>query len=295
MAVTLPRPVQLRLEQTLSQWQHWQTGRTLHGPPSAVEILGDGHSNFSVLVAAEERFVVRIDGVDPLAHGLNRPGEWRALQTAHRAGLAPRPCYFNPELGSLVCQYLESDREAAQPPAAVARLLRGIHALPARHRRLDLRERILRYENDLARSPRPGADALQEFSDGVAVCLERRHRSATRPVLCHNDLLRANRLASGGQLWAIDWEYAAMGDPLYDLAVVICGDDMATGEADTLVEAYLERVPGEEERCALRDYRAIYRYLELLWYLVQGHPAFDQGRRALALQRLANSLQEARD
>src|SRR5581483_3768020 len=39
-----------------------------------------------------------------------------------------------------------------------------------------------------------------------------------RPVLCHNDLLSANLIDDGRRLWLVDWEYAGIGHPLFDLA-----------------------------------------------------------------------------
>jgi thiamine kinase-like enzyme len=293
MASALPRPVQLKLDQTLAQWRHWKCGEPQSVAPKFERILGEGHSNYSVLVTGGNQYVVRLDGVQPMAHGINRHREWRTLQVAHSAGLSPRPVYFNPDLGSLVCEYLKPDKQGEQSPACIARLLRSIHALPACHARLDLRERILRYEKQLAQR----AAALNETARGcrgaVLDCLERRSNAKSALVLCHNDLLRANRLSSDGRLWAIDWEYSAMGDPWYELAVVICGDELCASDANTLLESYLQRPPGADENRALLDYCAIYRYLELLWYLAQSHPAMDREREILAVQRLEKSVTAA--
>jgi thiamine kinase-like enzyme len=86
-------------------------------------------------------------------------------------------------------------------------------------------------------------------------------------TLCHNDLLAANRLRSGGMLWALDWEYCAMGSPWYDLAVVTCGDSLSEAETTDLVRACLGRPPLAADLARLADYSRGYRYLELLWYL----------------------------
>ncbi len=106
MTFALPRNIQLKLEQTLAQWSQWHCAPALTSAPEVVRVLTPGVSNFSVLVQAQQHFVVRIDGLNPSAHGLSRQTEWRTLEAAHRAGLAPTPRYCNPELGSLVCDYL---------------------------------------------------------------------------------------------------------------------------------------------------------------------------------------------
>lgn len=269
MAAPLPHPVRLKLDQTLAQWRHWRGEPRLSGRPVFVRALAGGASNFTLLVEAGERFVVRIDGIDPAAHCLHRQGEWQTQVAAHAAGLAAQPRYFNPELGSLVCDYLPADTQQPADPADVARLLRCIHRLPARHHRLDLPERLLAYEKMLAQRDPDLAREVAILSAPVRRLLGLLDPGHHPPVLCHNDLLRANRLYSGGRLRALDWEYSAMGCPWFDLGVVAGGDDLDEAAQARLLEHYLERRPGGSERRRLRRYACVYRYLELLWYACQ--------------------------
>ena len=270
MPPTLPRSIQLKLEQTLAQWPHWRCAPPLTAAPDVVAVLSPGASNFSILVTScGQQFVVRIDGVNPAINGLNRQTEWRALQAAHDAGLAPCPRYFNPDLDSLVCDYLPPDEHPTADIPALARLLRDIHQLPARHNRLDLSERTLRYEKQLEHRGQTLAPSLAQCRHRVWDILHTLDPGAQPTALCHNDLLQANRLCSGGRLWAIDWEYCAMGDPWYDVAVVVNGDGLNRADTEQLLANYLGRAVTATESQALRAYGCIYRYLELLWYLAQ--------------------------
>lgn len=271
MAAALPRPVQLRLEQALGQWRHWP----LPGGPAAPEIegpLGKGLSNYSLLVrAGEHRLVLRLDRLDPLQHSLSRPAEWRALQQASRAGLAPTPRWQQPELGALLCDYLPpAPISAAAEIDAIAGLLRGIHALPGVHLRLDLALRLRRYAQQ-ARSASPARRAaLEGMEDSVHQQLATASEAAGPPRLCHNDLLRANRLFSEGRLYALDWEYAAMGPVWFDLAGLLAGDDWPPERAAELLRAWLGRPPSAAETLTLARYQVVYRYLELLWLCQPG-------------------------
>lgn len=286
----LPRAVQHKLDQTLAQWPQWQCRPALYCAPSVVRALSPGVSNHSVLVAAGSLFVVRIDGLNPAAHGINRQVEWRTLQAAHAAGLAPCPRYFNPDLGSLVCDYLPPDTPQPADAADVGHLLRSIHALPPRHHRLDLAERILRYEKQLEHRGVTRGAALQWCHEPVAGLLRELGRHSAEAVLCHNDLLRANRLYSGERLWALDWEYCAMASPWYDIAVVIHGDALPADEAKALLVAYLGRAPTAAEQRALHQYGCVYRYLELLWYLALEAPVLSADAIEARTQALANLL-----
>ncbi|PLW82967.1 hypothetical protein CWI75_05905 [Kineobactrum sediminis] len=267
MAKTLPRPIRLRLEQSLGQWRQWELQPEPGAPPVLLEPLGQGLSNHSFLVAADQhKLVLRLDGASPLANGLSRQAEWRVLQHAHAAGIAPRPRYCNPELGVLVCDHLPSQSRETESLADLGGLLRTIHGLPAIHLRLDPGERCKRYEHALRAADNPGWARLAPLEPAMGRLLARAEALAGPAVLCHNDLLRANRLYSDGRLWAVDWEYAAMGSAWFDLAAVIAGDEWHPPAATTLLEHYLLRPPLASEIEALAVYDCVYRYLELLWY-----------------------------
>jgi thiamine kinase-like enzyme len=282
---SLPGAVRVRLDQTIAQWRHWQCEPPLESRPEPDGILGNGVSNYSVLVGTDRRFVVRIDGVDPTANGLHRQLEWRALLAASSARLAPTPRYFNPELGSLVCDYLPPDADQTHTPAQTGALLGRIHGLPRLHQRLDLGERITRLEKILAHRGDRLPPVLSALRGKVFSLLDRLGSREETARLCHNDLLAANRLLSGGVLWAVDWEYCAMGSPWYDLAVITCGDALDEGQVDELLRSYLGRAPRATERARLADYGRVYRYLELLWYRAlqkqPGEPFLEQRSAAL--------------
>lgn len=272
MENSLPRPIQQKLEHTLAQWAHWQCEPPLLQAPRVVEVLSPGYSNFSILVATPKRFVVRIDGVNPTTNGLHRQSEWRTLLEAARRGIAPQARYFNPELGCMVCDFLEHDPVQDRPVSEVADLLRRIHSLPARHHRLDIGERVLRYEKLLQHGGYSMDKQLRECRAAISELIAGLKQYSHPPVLCHNDLLKANRIYSGGTLWAIDWEYCAMASPWYDIAVVANGDAMSAGATAELLRAYLGRAARDEERAALHHFGSVYCYLELLWYLAQDRP-----------------------
>ena len=292
MVAALPDNIRLKLAQTLGQWRQWDCEPGLAAAPRIVSVLTRGLSNFSVLVEAGQRFVVRIDGINPALHSLNRQGEWRSLEAASRSGLAPRPRYFNPELGSLVCDYLEPDELQPLAVPDIARLLHGIHQQPPRHHRLDLAERILSYEKILAHRAPSRAAELTDCGRAATQLLASASEAHCPPVLCHHDLLRANRLYSGGRLFALDWEYSAMGNPWYDLAVVIAGDSLSADDADSLLHAYLGRPACAAEQQLVAQFGCVYRYLELLWYLAQDHPALDDEALREKLELLGEQLRD---
>ncbi|MEE4191619.1 MAG: phosphotransferase [Halieaceae bacterium] len=253
MDETLPGPARLILNQALAQWQQWQPAPATQPEPQ--RLLGAGGSNTSVLVSDGSRqWVLRIDGFDSQRMGLSRDAEWRALHNAAGVQLAPQPVYRNPSLGVLVCEYCEPQAGAADSLAGVAALLRRIHALPPVKFRLDPLQRARGYLSVIGERELP--TALVEACEKL---------EPAELKLCHNDLLCANRLVFDNRMLALDWEYAAMGDPLFDLAVIIEGDSLTDDEADALHEAWQDATPDEESRERLAHQRIVYRELAALW------------------------------
>lgn len=293
----LPRPVQLKLEHTLAQWRQWRCEPPLQRAPVCVEVMAPGLSNISVLVEAkqagsQQHFVVRLDGVSPQLNSLNRQLEWRVLQGAHRAGLAPEPIYFNPDLGSMVCAYLPPDADQSLRIDDLARLLRDIHQLPGRHHRLDLADRILGYEKQLQHQDEPMSAELAPWRTRLADLLEVIKLTPEPAVLCHNDLLQANRIYSEGRLRALDWEYSTMGSRWFELAVIVAGDELGATTGKNLLEAYLDRPAVEEDMRKLQLHSCVYRYLEVLWYLTVEHPGLAEGMLSDKLCQLRRAFEQ---
>ncbi len=246
-----------RLAAALATCRAWALEPRPPGEPRALRRLPGGESNESWLVAwGDRRLVLRLDGVDPAAPGLDRAEEVALQDAAAAAGLAPKPRFG--EADFLVSDYLGDDGEGPDPADAVARarLLRAIHALRVPARRL---------------LPAAYLEACEARAGLVPSALPARARErctalvvpGDAPVLCHNDLTAANCLRHRGRLLAIDWEYAALGNRWLDLA-------RAAGGSAAAVEAYLGRPPTGEEHGALAAAAALLPYLDALWYALHG-------------------------
>jgi thiamine kinase len=269
MSQQLPPAALHKLEQTLAQWRQWRGAEEIPGAPHLAGQLG-GVSNYTVLAeAAGQRFCVRLDRINPSANGLNRQVEWRALQLAHEAGIAPRPRYFNPEIGVLVCNYLPPDEDQSVTANELAQLIQAIHRLPPLHYRLDLAERIRRYHHQLKNLQPQLIAGLEQLDQASAPLLAELIASPPSQRLCHNDLSKDNLLRSDGRLYALDWEYCAMGNPWFDLAASCLNSGLEASQHDQLLQDYLERPVTADDRTLLDRWCYLVRYLELLWYLSQ--------------------------
>lgn len=287
MAQTLPATVVAACERVCLAYRSWAPGESR--APDVGETLSGGRSNLSVLLrGTRKHWVLRVPR-GPAPPGVCRRRELAIHRHAAAAGLAPAPVYADPATGLLVTPRLAP--AAGDDIGEIAALLRSIHALPAieaataspldgpcqlRH----WRER-LGPADPLARLPQATLVALADACTRVSA-------GAPARVICHNDLLHANRLMCAGRLVAIDWEYARCGDAFFDLAVA--ASEYAPDQRERLLVRYLERPPTRDERRHFDDQRLVYLAIAACWHAGEGFPSADI---ANALEAITRAVAEA--
>jgi thiamine kinase len=238
---------------------------------SVVGMLSDGPCNTSYLVKNESGLcVLRID--KPLATelGLDREAEHDIIETASLAGIGAQPLYFDGEHGISLRQYLPgrtwhlNDLQKPEKLQRLASRMRDLHALPPVGNVYEPGLAARRYARQL------GTREAQSMADQANLILAELHSGMARECLCHNDLVAGNILESSNDLKFIDWEYAGLGDPWFDLALVVEHHQLSDELQSTLVQAYLQREPRSAEMTRLLDWRRFYRVLLVLWNLRTG-------------------------
>jgi len=89
---------------------------------------------------------------------------------------------------------------------------------------------------------------------------------------CHNDLLPGNliRASDDGRVLIVDWEYAGMGDPRFDLGNLSINNGFGEAEDERLLRAYLGEPPSDAQRASLQLMRVLSDAREAAWGVVQG-------------------------
>jgi len=232
------------------------------GREVALTPLGGGitNHNFHARVG-NESFVLRIVGRDTELLGIDRRAEHAASRIAAELGLAPEVVEFVEPEGYLVTRYVEGevgDVDVEQ----VGRALRRLHAGPAFPARFDS-FRVVEVYRAIALERGVAVPAAYDRAKEVADAIERR-RSGVAPRPCHNDLLNANFIDDGRRSWIVDWEYAGMGDPFFDL-----GNFAVNNELDEEAEHALLAAYGGDDHDALVLMRFMSDFREAMWGVVQ--------------------------
>jgi thiamine kinase-like enzyme len=221
--------------------------------------------------------VVRLGNESPEALQIDRESERRALAYAAAAGIGPEVLYCEPAENVLVTRFLVGElweREDARTMRNIGRLaqiVRDLHALPVPDdvQRIDLAQAIEGYAAELDRLDWTSVENLRaERANMIAAARDLMTSAELR--LCHNDIHYLN-LIDTGRIRLIDWEYAGVGERLFDLAAIASYHYYAAEERRLLLEHYLggaDAYQWQRLQLACR----VFDYIKRLWYAVRAAP-----------------------
>jgi len=233
---------------------------------------GITNRNFRVRLGGGD-YVVRLPGERSPLLGIDREAERIASEAAARLGIGPP--VLDGEGGCLVTEFIEGGplqgREPAERCEELAAALRAFHGcgvrLPVCFAVGPLLERYAATVG--ARGGElPGE---YDFASSVAARITAAVGGfESRP--CHDDLLAANiiRAADGDRLMIVDWEYAGMGDPRFDLGNLAVNNAFGDSDEQRLLAAYYGGDPGARRHAQLKLMRVLSDAREAAWGVVQG-------------------------
>jgi thiamine kinase-like enzyme len=239
--------------------------------------LSGGITNRNFLVTVDrspERYVIRLAGNDTHLLGISREVEYAATVAAAGVGVGPEVTAFIRPEGYLVTRFIEGTpvpveavrtRETLPRVADAIRRIHGGPPIPG----LFVPLRIVEAYRALAQAR--GVRIPPEYD--VAAAIGRRIELACladpvelRP--CHNDLLNANFIDDGSRIRIVDWEYAGMGDPYFDLGNFSINHELTPDDDAALLGAYHGSVP-IDRLARLTLMRVVSDFREAMWGVLQ--------------------------
>ena len=252
----------------------WVPGVRSDLAPLRIEKLLGGSVNDSWRVDTERgRFVLRVDGPPWRRPGVEREREHILHEAAARGGLAPRIVLQAPDAGVRVCEYLDGRSWTAADfvqPLQLRRLgdqLAQLHALPVplEVEPFDPGACARAYLSQLGDEPAADPNTRAQVASVDAAAL--RVAAGTRGLaIVHGDLAHGN-LLDGERLWLLDFEYAQVADPLYDIACVLAYYPEARAQIASLLSAANLNGADLAERLAAAE--SVYATLSELWHAVR--------------------------
>jgi thiamine kinase-like enzyme len=259
------------LERIKSEMPGWREAEELR-----VEFVSGGITNRNFRVFADGKsYFVRLAGQETAALGINRDHEKRTVECAAEVGVGPRVIAYFPEHGCLVTEWLEGPLvppEDLKKPETLELLVRSVRAfhkdcapIPGSFSPF----RVVEEYREFAESRGLEVPEIYDDLSRVAAEIEAAFRENPVPECpCHNDLLNANFLHCGDRIAIVDYEYAGMGDPFFDLGNLSINNDFD----ETTDAALLEMYSGEataSRMARLKLMRIMSDFREAMWGVMQ--------------------------
>ena len=247
----------------------WPDGR------STWEVLGGGITNHNVKVTRPDGvLVLRVAGKDTDLLGIDRTVELAATRAAAEAGVGTGGRRLR-RAGGMARHPLRRRVDPRRPRRFASR-----SSSVASRGRSGPSTTGRRYPGGSTRSRSSRRIGTRPSSEGRSFPTRSPRHTSWRggsptlradqpPRACHNDLLNANFIDDGERLVIVDWEYAGMGDPFFDLANFSINHELDAEGRAVLLAAYA----GDAHAAGLATLdlqRFMSDFREAMWGVVQG-------------------------
>jgi thiamine kinase len=187
------------------------------------------------------RFVLRLSRGPDAWLTSDRSVERELHRIASEAGIAPRVVYANDRwsITEYVVGRLWAEPDFANPErlAVLGAALRRLHELPAPAcGRFDLLQALEGYAERVGAQIHDPADTVAHYLSSAAAAWGISGAAKRSQAILHHDLHGSNIIDSPRGLVLIDWECAAVSDPLLDIACILSYHESARPYASVLLE-----------------------------------------------------------
>lgn len=231
-----------------------------------------GLTNRTYLVETDtEQYVVRLPG-EGTEDIIVRGDEKKSTELACSIGVDAQLYYFDEKNGEKVSEYIKDSKTMSQETMCenenikrAAKIFKKLHTSGADTKvPFDVIDMANTYENIIKNNGGFFYDdyiKVKEYIDEVST----KYMANVNKVPCHNDPLCENWILQNDRMYLIDWEYAGMNDPMWDLADLSIEAEYNDEMDKLLLISYFDKEPNEEEWKAFKINKILIDYLWSLW------------------------------
>lgn len=218
------------------------------------------------------KYIVRLPGAGT-SELINRDHEKISTELAFNLDICEPILYFDAMSGIKATRYI-TDAVTLSPvmmrePRIIkeaAALLHRLHtsgqdtAVP-----FDVFDMAIHYETFIKQNKGTFYDHYDDVRAKVMLFKEQIDTWQIHLTPCHNDPLCENWILGPKRLYLIDWEYAGMNDPLWDIADISLEANFDALLDQILLESYFGRQPTDKERFRFQVNKVFVDFLWSLW------------------------------
>ncbi|WP_374718154.1 phosphotransferase [Neobacillus sp.] len=246
---------------------------------------GMTNKNFKVTIKNKE-YVLRIPG-NGTEKMINRKEEKINSAIASELGIDTELIYFNEETGVKVSELIPN-AETLNPKTAkrqdymvlTTAVLRKLHHSGVQMaNEFNVFEKITEYEELMKAAGGTPYPHFDEVRAQVMALKEIYQSMKIELAPCHNDLVPENLVKSGqDKMYLIDWEYAGMNDPMWDVAAHSLECDFTQEDEELFLSLYLQTddIPLEIQQRVIMN-KIFQDFLWSIWTIIKEAKGDDFG------------------
>ena len=226
--------------------------------------LEGGMSNYTYVVEAlGKKYTYRVPGKFAEKF-VDRVDEWHNIQEVDKLGLNNVTTYVEILSGEKLAEYVDGTIMSTTDVVAYNEMsVKALKQIHGSHMAFKPYNAFDRLDDDERYCRETGFTHPQDYLDLRAKLEDLRQQYKTIPLVpCHCDYQPTNLVISGDKLYVLDWEFAGLNDPFYDIA---CYGNAGFDKALSLLECYVGHKPTDDELQRLYFHRA---FQCLQWYNV---------------------------
>ncbi|TGE35036.1 choline kinase [Desulfosporosinus fructosivorans] len=244
---------------------------------SQIEILPGGITNNNYKVTVDDvTYALRLAGVGTMEY-LNRPAEKHNAQVMADIGISAPIIFYDETTGNQICKYIDDsktlqavDFKAEKYLSMAARVFRTYHdgdkEFISEFSPLSEIESYIKLLDERNFEFYEGAELMCEKIEAIRELFK---DNPPPKVPCHNDPLPVNWLDDKKNFYLIDWEYAGMDDPMFDLAALAIEAELTDAQERFLLQQYFEKELTEKQLGSLIINKFLCDAIWAYWSILQ--------------------------
>lgn len=257
-------------------------------PP--IEFIG-GMTNRSFKVTLPGGvYVLRIAGLGTEGM-INRDNEALNSLMSARTGVAPAILHINPKTGLKLTPYIEGAQQLTAATVqrydnigCITEILRNLHYSGLRfNNEFNVFTELANYERLMEQCGATMYEGYDAVRPKILALRDRLNDLGVEIRPCHNDCCFSNFIKDeNGKIYLIDWEYAGMNDPMWDLAQLFNeGFDenvvFSHDNCELVLNQYFNGQVPDTAREKIAIYRILQHFLWAVWTVVKEQQGDDFG------------------
>ena len=236
-------------------------------------------------VLDKESYVLRVPG-NGTSKMISRTDEIKNAAFAHEIGVDAELIYFNEESGVKISKFIENAQtlspEGAKNPYTMKKICNILNLLHQCGRKMEnefnVYEKINEYECLVDELQGEYYEDYKQVKQQVLQLEDLITQLDVELGPCHNDTLAENFIKDEeDNYYLIDWEYAGMNDPMWDVAAHCLENDFNEDEEEIFLKTYFNSVPNESYKIRVLINKIFQDFLWSLWTKVKEASGDDFG------------------